>query len=171
MRHILIVGKNGVGKSTLIRALLDAIPLPVYGVITKKEPPQSDGFCPVYIHVFGEERRYTAENRIGKCREGGSVAYPEAFDRFTERMRFPRDGVIVFDELGFLESGAHRFTDAVLHTLDTAPFCICAVRDKRTAFLDAVRAHPRADVYAITEENRDALRETLLSSLPERLRN
>jgi nucleoside-triphosphatase len=170
LRHILIVGQNGVGKSTLIRALLDAIPLPVYGVITKKEPPQRDGFCPVYIHLYGEERRYATGNCIGRCREGGSIAYPQAFDCFTERMQFPSDGVIVFDELGFLESDARRFTGSVLHTLDTAPFCICAVRDKQTAFLDAVRSHPRADAFSITAENRDALRSMLLSTLRERLR-
>ena len=165
MRHILIVGKNGVGKSTLIRALLNEIPLPVYGVITKKEPPAEGGFCPVYIHRCGEPRHYTEENRIGLCREGKSIAYPEAFDRFAETMRFPNDGVVLFDELGFMESGADRFTSSVLDTLDRAPLVIAAVRDKQTPFLDAVRAHPRADVYRIDEKNRDALREQLLMLL------
>ena len=165
MRHILIVGRNGVGKSTLIRALLDAIPLPAYGVITKKEAADQSGFCPVYIHTYGSERLFSQKNRIGLCREGKSVAFPEAFDRFSETTRFPADGVIVFDELGFLESGASRFTDAVLHTLDSAPFVIAAVRDKQTTFLDAVRSHPRADVYRIDEQNRDSLRDELLASI------
>ena len=162
-QHILIVGRNGVGKSTLIRALLEALALPVYGVITKKEPARGDGFCPVYIHLYGSRRTYSDQNRIGLCREGGSVSFPDVFDRFSERMAFPQDGVIVFDELGFMESGAERFTSSVLHTLDAAPFCICAVRDRDTAFLNAVRSHPRARVFHITEENRDALREELLA--------
>ena len=166
MRHILIVGRNGVGKSTLIRALIEAIPAPVCGVITKKEAEQSDGFCPVYIHSYGSERRYTEENRIGLCREGHSVAFPQAFNRFAETMDFPHDAVIVFDELGFMESNAPRFTEAVLRTLDESPLVIAAVRDKETPFLDAVRSHPRADVYRINPENRDALRESLLGMLP-----
>ena len=171
MQHIMIVGRNGVGKSTLIRALLDAIPLPVSGVITKKEAEAENGLCPVFIHLYGEERRYSAENCIGECSDCGSIAHPEAFDRFAERMRFGNDVVIVFDELGFMESGSPRFTEAVLHTLDTAPFCICAVRDKQTAFLNAVRSHPRASVFTITEENRDALREQLLAMLPELMKD
>ena len=168
MRHILIVGRNGVGKSTLIRALLHEIPLPAYGVITKKEAAGQDGFCPVYIHTYGAERLFSQENRIGLCREGKSIAFPEAFDRFSESIHFPNDGVIVFDELGFLESGASRFTGTVLHTLDCAPFVIAAVRDKQTPFLNAVRSHPRADVYYVDEQNRDSVRNELLASLPTR---
>ncbi|MBQ1821261.1 MAG: ATP-binding cassette domain-containing protein [Clostridia bacterium] len=168
MKHILIVGRNGVGKSTLIRALLDEIPLSKYGVITKKEAAYDDGFCPVYIHLYGAEKRYTSENRIGLCREGKSVAFPEVFDRFSDSMRFPSDGVIVFDELGFLETDAGRFTAAVMETLDRAPFVIAAVRDKDTPFLRAVRSHPRSVVYQIDEQNRDVLRENLIRQLSER---
>ena len=166
MRHILIVGRNGVGKSTLIRKLLDTIPAPVYGVITKKEAADPDGFCPVYIHTYGSPAVFTDENRIGRCRQGRSIAYPEAFNRFAESMQFPSDGVIVFDELGFLESDASLFTGAVLRTLDEAPLVIAAVRDKQTPFLDTVRSHPRADVYRIDEQNRDALSKKLLAALP-----
>lgn len=170
MRHILIVGRNGVGKSTLIRALLEMIPAPIGGVITKKEDPQPDGFCPVYIHSYGAPKRYGSENRIGLCRRGNSIAFPDAFDRFAASEAFPKGGVIVFDELGFLESNAQVFMASVLKTLDNAPLVIAAVRDKETPFLDAVRSHPRADVYRIDPENRDRLRETLLSEMPDRIR-
>ncbi len=166
MQHILIVGRNGVGKSTLIRSLLNAIPAPVYGVVTKKESARKDGFCPVYIHTYGEDKRYSTENLIGLCRKGKSIAYPEVFDRFADKMRFPSDGVILFDELGFLESNATRFTGEVLRTLDEAPFVLAAVRDKDTPFLNAVRSHPRTNVFTIDPENRDALREKLLNGLP-----
>lgn len=169
MRHILIVGSNGVGKSTLIRSLLAAIPAPVEGVLTKKAAPGPDGFCPVCIRSYHAPEQFGEENRVGLCREGQSIAFPEVFDRFAETMQFSRNGVIVFDELGFLESGAPLFTEAVLRTLDEAPIVIAAVRDKQTAFLNAVRAHPRADVYPIDPENRDRLREQLLSDLPKLL--
>ena len=164
MRHIILNGRNGVGKSTLIRALLEAIPLPVYGVITKKET-DGDGTSSVYIHTYGAKRSYTPENRIGLCGSESHTAFPDAFDRFADSMVFPDDGVIVFDELGFMETDALRFTESVLHTLDSAPLVIAAVRDKQTPFLDAVRSHPRADVYPINEENRDSLRESLLGTL------
>lgn len=170
MRHIVITGKNGVGKSTLIRALLDQIRLPVYGVITQKEAPEPDGYAPVYIHLYGEPKRFTPENCIGRCRAGCSLAFPETFDRFVSRMHFPTDGVIVLDELGFLESDASRFTAAVMQLMDHAPILIAAVRDKDTPFLNMLRAHPRANVYCIDENNRDELRKTLSNALPHALR-
>lgn len=166
MPHILIVGRNGVGKSTLIRALLETASAPVYGVITKKEAALADGSSPVYIHRYGEPMRFSDENRIGLCRAESSRAFPEAFERFAARMAFPRDGVTVFDELGFMESGAPQFCAAVMRTLDEAPFVLAAVRDKKTPFLDAVRAHPRAEVFRIDETNRDELRERLMRALP-----
>ena len=166
MRHIVMTGRNGVGKSTLVRAILDEIALPVYGVITKKEAADCGGYQPVYIHLYGKECRFCEDNRIGLCRQGNSIAYPDAFDRFSKQMHFPNDGVIVFDELGFLESDAHTFTASVLHILDTAPMCVCAVRDKQTSFLDAVCSHPRAEVFSVTEENRTLLRAQILAQLP-----
>lgn len=162
MRHILIVGSNGVGKSTLIRKLISGLSVPVYGMITKKESEGSDGFCPVYIHRCGEPRRFSPENLIGKCKSGCSKAFPDAFDRFADKLDFPYDGVIVLDELGFLESNSPVFTGAVLRLFDQAPLLIAAVRDKQTPFLDAVRAHPRAVCYPISEQNRDALTAQLL---------
>ncbi len=168
--HILIVGPRGVGKSTLICALLQAVRLPVDGVITKKEAALPDGFSPVYIHRFGAPHRFDVQNRIGLCSSGHSISFPEAFEQFAESISFSPDHAIVFDELGFLESNSPRFIQAVLQALDDAPLVIAAVRDKDTPFLNAVRNHPRAEVYRITAENRDALRETLLRELSERFR-
>ena len=166
MRHIIITGRNGVGKSALIQTLSEKITLPISGVITKKEAPRADGYSPVYIHRYGEKRHYTEENCIGLCREGSSIPFPEVFDRFAESLDLPMDGVIVLDELGFLESKATVFTGAILRLMNEAPLILAAVRDKDTPFLNALRAHPRADVYRIDVDNRDLLRERLISKLP-----
>ena len=37
------------------------------------------------------------------------------------------------------------------------PLVIAAVRNKKSPFLDAVRAHPKAKCFLITPENADAL--------------
>jgi nucleoside-triphosphatase len=157
--HILIVGSNGVGKSTLIRRSLENVSLPVNGFLTKKEAPtRVGGDEPVYIHSVSGERSYKQDNLVGTCTDHHSTRFPEAFERAVHYLRgIPAGSIVLMDELGVMESDAHGFCAAVLKCLDGDSLVIAAVRDKKSPFLDAVRAHPRARCFFINPENRDAL--------------
>jgi nucleoside-triphosphatase len=157
--HILIVGSNGVGKSTLIRRLLKDVPLPAYGFLTKKEAPSHVGGAePVYIHSVSGERSYTQDNLVGTCTDHHSTRFPEAFDRAVPHLcGIPARSIVLMEELGVMESDARGFCAAVLKCLDGDSLVIAAVRDKKSPFLDAVRLHPRARCFFINPENRDAL--------------
>lgn len=163
MQHILIVGRNGVGKSTLIRKLTARIGLPVSGCYSRKEAPSDAGVCPVYIHAIGQPPVYTQENCIGSCQNQKSTAFPAAFERFAPHLeQLPHTGVLVLDELGVMERDALRFQRAVLAILDDPnALVLAAVRDRPSPFLDAVRAHPNCKCYYIDVENRDALFDTI----------
>ena len=51
MKHILICGAKGVGKSTLIRRLCMDANAPIYGYCTKMlSTADADGLFPIYIH-------------------------------------------------------------------------------------------------------------------------
>lgn len=161
MMHALIVGARGAGKSTLIGAVLDALGREVYGFETKKEGLLADAQrgSPVYIYEARKARVQTAENRVGFCKDRRFEAAEEAFDRFAPKLRaaVPSGGIVVMDELGFMESRAEAFCAAVLERLDGEVPVIAAVKDKDTPFLQAVRSHPKARCFFLTEENRDAL--------------
>ena len=168
VRHILICGERGVGKSTLIERLLSACPRPRCGFITKMQPAGKDGFHPIYIHPAAqsdEDRTYTETNLIGTCDSRTHLSRLDAFNILG--VQYIREaspsGIIVMDELGFFESKAEKFTSAVLHALSGDIPVIAAVK-KRTdvPFLNAVRAMPKTDTFYITPENRDALYEQLL---------
>ena len=169
--HILICGERGVGKSTLIERLLRACSRPRYGFVTKMRPAGPDGFHPIYIHPAGQpmaERVYTEENCIGVCDSRTHRPNREAFN--TLGVRYIREarpgGILIMDELGFFESQAESFTDAVLAALSGDIPVIAAVKSRRdVSFLNAVRSQPRAEVFYITPENRDVLYERLLPRL------
>ena len=170
-RHILVVGERHVGKSTLIRRLLDNTDRPVCGFMTKSLPADEAGFHPIYIHPAGQptaERVYTEENCIGVCDSRTHRPNLEVFDGLGVRyVRAARpDGVLVMDELGFFEAKAEAFTAAVLEALSGDVPVIAAVKSRRdVSFLNAVRSQPRAEVFYITPENRDVLYERLLPRL------
>ena len=171
--HILIVGNNGVGKSTLIRRLIEHIPLPVYGFVTEKEDSACVGGTEhVYIHGISGKRTYTQDNLVGTCTNCHSTRFPETFNRAVPHLcDIPAGSIILMDELGVMESDARDFCAAVLKCLDGGnSLVIAAVRDKKSSFLDAVRAHPKARCFFITLENSDALFLELKAFMDEQLK-
>ena len=167
-RHILICGERGAGKSTLIEQLLLASSQPRYGFITKMRPAGPDGYHPIYIHPAGQpiaERVYTPINCIGTCDSRTHRPNLDAFDTLGVRyIRSARpDGLLIMDELGFFEAEAGAFTAAVLDALAEDTPVIAAVKSRTDVpFLNAVRSMPKAEVFSITPENRDALFDSLL---------
>lgn len=167
-KHILICGEVGVGKSTLIARLLEHSTRPRYGFITKKLEPDENGFHPIYIHPAGAlTRHYEPNNLIGTCDRRIHNINLDAFNTLgVAYLQAKPDGIVLMDELGFMESKAEGFTRAVIETLDGDIPVIAAVKARYDVpFLNEVRAHPKGQLHMITQENRDALFEELLPTI------
>ena len=168
--HALIVGEQGVGKSTLIARVRQGLSRTEAGLETVREAALAgDRGAPVYIYRVGEPRSRSDRNLAAYVRQGGREVFPRVFDRFAGFLEedAPKGSLIVLDELGFLESASPRFCDAVLRVLDGPVPVIAAVKPADTPFLRAVRGHRNGRVFRIDRENRDALAETVLAFLRE----
>ena len=167
--HALIVGDRGVGKSTLIRRVLQELNRPVFGFETKKEEQLEDPIrgCPIYIYDAGKPHCRAQENLIGYHKEQDMAAITAAFDRYAPSLMGPvaDEAVVQLDEIGFLEAKSDAFCQAVLHLLEGKNPVIAAVKNREHPFLDAVRNHPNARCFFITAENRDTLYEEVLAFL------
>ncbi|MEN6418609.1 MAG: nucleoside-triphosphatase [Clostridiaceae bacterium] len=164
-KHILISGEVGVGKSTLIQRLLAQNTRPLYGFITKKLDPDENGFHPIYIHPAGaSERVYGENNMVGTCDRRIHNINLDAFNTLgVSYLEAKPGGIILMDELGFMEAKAEAFTRAVFAALDGDVPVIAAVKARfDVPFLNEVRAHTKAMLFAITTDNRDALFSELL---------
>jgi len=164
-KHILICGEVGIGKSTLIARLLEHSNRPLYGFITKKLDPDENGFHPIYIHPAGAvERKFEQDNLIGTCDRRIHNINLDAFNTLgVSYLQAKPDGIILMDELGFMESKADVFTQAVMDALDGDIPVIAAIKARfDVPFLNAVRAHSKTMLYMITTENREALFSELL---------
>lgn len=163
IRHILICGARGSGKSTLIEKLTKELHIPVYGFVTRMFKADDDGFCPLHMFSAADpQRQRTVENHVADCDGSKPRVNPAVFDSLGLELLKKRPGVLVMDELGIMENDSPKFCSAVLEHLDADAPIIAAVKAKRSVFLDGVRNHPKAQCFTITTENRDELYHELL---------
>lgn len=163
--HILIGGQRGAGKSTLLARLLQEYHHPIYGFLTRMTEPDAEGFHQIYIHpADGSSLIQSEENRVGSCDSRIHNAKTAVFNGLgTQYLTHKGDGILVMDELGFLEAQAKDFCAAVMDCLDGDTPVLAVVKARfDVPFLNAVRSHPKAAFYELTPENREELYEALL---------
>ena len=168
MDKILICGPRGVGKSTLIRRLAALYPGPISGFVTKRlTTADGEGMFPIYIHPAAQpedRRQYGPGNLAGRCGSWRSARYTPVFDEWGPRL-LAGPGLLVMDELGFLERDASRFQAAVLEALRGPQPVLAAVKNRDDPFLRAVRSVPGVRVLYITRDNREGLYRALAREL------
>ena len=166
---IIIQGDRHIGKTTLIRKLIENSDFSVGGFFTKKAAGED---CDkTYIHpasVKDSERTYSEDNLVGSCRAGETMSkHPEVFERLG--VKYLKDSfgcdIIIMDELGFLENDALEFKKLVLEIFSGGYNIIAAVKSKENDFIKSVKMCCPEAVYKITEENRDSLFNILLEKL------
>lgn len=152
--HLFLTGEKGVGKSTLIDYLLAGCTpcgfrtCRVEGVLS----------CPSVHLLTVPDTTPTADNLLFYC---GAYS-PERFDTLGVAALENRSGdVLLMDELGPAESGAEKFTAAVLAALDGELPVLGVLQQADTPFLRAVARHPRVRLVTVTPQNRDVLRAAL----------
>ena len=167
MEHILLWGRRRSGRSALIRRLLREVSAPVFGYETLTLRTRPDGYHQIYLFPYGAENpEPREENHAADCNGSDRAVYPQVFNGLgVELLRRQVPGILVMDEIGFLESGAEDFCRAVLDRLEGDTPVLAAVRaGMDTDFLRRVRGHEKARCLEMVPE-RFAEYEALLRPL------
>ena len=119
--NLFLTGEIQVGKSTLLRKLLQKSSLRPGGLETGFGPWRAEESRRLFLYPYGSPD-YGEASVCARMGPGGKSAYPEVFDtRGAALVRAaaadPAVEVIVLDELGFLEAEALEFRAAVLEAL------------------------------------------------------
>ena len=170
MKHIFLTGNVQVGKSTILRRLLEDHPeIKTGGFRTVSGPvkgrTEGDG---VYMAPADRDTPLNSDNllfeRWGEKGARQFRVYTEIFDTLGVSLLKNADGcgVILMDEIGFSERDALRFQKAILDRLDGEIPVLGVVQRWEGEFLETVRSHKNIKLITVTVENREAVVNELL---------
>ncbi len=155
---IFLTGGRGVGKSTALRRALKGCGMGIGGFMTDFGDTRYEETRTLWLLPWGHTPDFSRGEVCARLGPGGRQVFPEVFDRLgAELLRRagedPACGLILMDELGFLEADAAGFRAAVLEALAGPKPVLGVVRLGFGVWGGA----PLGEVWDVTEDNRDAV--------------
>ena len=160
MKNLLLTGRPGVGKTTVIQAVVRLFPGDVGGFVTGeiRERGMRTGFS--VTAVGGESAVMAHADFRSSVRVGKYGVDVPAFERIALpalRDAVQRKRIIVIDEIGKMELASGKFCETVREALSSRKFVVATIMQHRHPFADEIRALPSAEVIEVTTQNRDVL--------------
>ncbi len=161
-KNLLLTGTPGVGKTTVIRKVLEALPkgIAVEGFFTEevREGGERIGF---QIVTFDGRREWLARkgfpspHRVG--RYGVNVAAVASILVPALERGLREADLIVIDEIAKMELSHPAFAEVVWRCLESPKPVLGVLQQSRLPFLDRVRAREDVWLWEVTKGNRNDL--------------
>jgi len=162
--NVLLTGRPGIGKTTLIKKLIDMTSLSKGGFCTEeiREKGQRVGFSLTTLDgrtsmLAGLKIR--SPYRVG--RYGVDVESFEAIGVKSIKEAIASKELIVIDEIGRMELFSKKFRDVVIQALKTGRV-LATIRKGRGGFVGEIKSRKDIRVLEINLKNREALLSELI---------
>ena len=161
IRNILLTGKPGVGKTTLIRKISGHFPGVRVGGFWTEEMRERGRRVGFRVESFGGASgilahvNFSGGPRVGKY--GVDLAVFERIGVQALEAATREADVMLIDEIGKMELFSDRFQRAVLDALNSGKLLIATVMIRPQPFADEIKVRPDVQVIEVTPANRDGL--------------
>ncbi len=171
--NLLLTGRPGCGKTTVIERTLDLLPNVTVGGFYTREIRQAGRRVGVAIIGLGVGEGVLAHvSSNSPCRLSRYGVNVDDMDRIgvaaLERALHDCD-VILADEIGRMEMYSENFCARIVRCLDAAKPCLATIQSRPGALLNSIRARSDVELIEVTRANRDALPAALATALRARL--
>ena len=159
-KNILITGLPGVGKTTLVKKLVEKVqdlhPVGFY-TLEIREKGHRQGF--ELISLDGKRGALSHVNFKSAHRVGRYKVDVRRFEDFLASISFrdPFVRLIIIDEIGKMECFSEKFQRLLIELLDSEKWVIATIAFQGTGLIDEVKRRDDVKIYEITEKNRDSL--------------
>jgi nucleoside-triphosphatase len=165
---ILITGKPGVGKTTLLLKALEASGLEPRGFYTGeiREHGERKGFR---LRTFGgmecvlSHRDYRGMPRVGRYGVDVGAFERTALPELEDALRAGRP--IVIDEIGKMELLSVRFRELVAEAFEGISPLLAVIKERGNGFVSKLKARADVALYTLTPENREPLLKDMLLAI------
>jgi nucleoside-triphosphatase len=161
-RALLLTGRPGVGKTTVIRSVVTQLGARAGGFYTEevREAGRRTRFR--LVALDGSTAILAGLNISGPYRVGRYGVHLSNLERVgvegvRRAIRHADVSVVVIDEIGKMELISLAFREAVLEGLTSAKTVLGTVTMARSKWVDAVKARPGVTLLEVTPANRSAL--------------
>ena len=169
MQHLLLVGRPGAGKTTVMKRLAAALKgRPIDGFLTEelREAGERLGF---WLSSLDGRQALLAHKQL----EGGYRVGPYKVNvDVLEAMAVPiiqrgvgAASVLFLDELGKMELCSAAFQQAVHEAFDRGPTVVASVGVAHVPFLASLKQRRDVELIPLTVSNREAVQEELVERL------
>jgi nucleoside-triphosphatase len=169
-RALLLTGRPGLGKTTVIRRIVDQLGRRAGGFYTEeiREGGRRTGFR--LLALDGPEGILASVNISGPDRVGKYGVHRADLDRvgvaaLERAIEQPGVRVVVVDEIGKMEISSPAFRAAVLLALESPKPVLGTVMAGAHPWVDAIKRRPDVTVVELTRANREALPQEALQWL------
>ena|SRR5437868_6872597 len=159
-RKVLLTGRPGCGKTTLIKRVVDNLSLPACGFYTEeiRERGQRVGFK--IVTLSGEETvlahvGFKTANRVGKY--GLELSGLETIGIAALRRAVAARDLVVIDEIGPMEIRSRAFCDTVNETLDSNVPVLGTISARPNPFTNVIKKRRDVTIIEVRRDNRERL--------------
>lgn len=165
MKNVFITGEKGIGKSTLLKKVLEDVDCSIGGFIQEKVFTEKTT-CFNVISLYNLKDSYN----IGVYDKEREVLYSNKniFNFISESVLLKSLGsrdLIILDELGFMEEKAPLFKDTVIKILNSDTPVLGVLKESSTNFIQQIKTREDVQVIRINKYNRNFMKDTILEIL------